>query len=192
MYNFKDMKEIILPLSETGKVLLGKLRAGEEILLSGRIYTFRDQSCKRLCEDLKSGRSFPISIDTLNSAAIYYCGPIVRNGIVVSCGPTTSARMDKFVPEMLDLGIKCITIGKGRRSDEARKLLVANKCLYLITIGGAGAYLAKHVRCCKLIAYSELGPEAVYELTVEKFPTFVGYDFCGNDIFCSFAERKGN
>jgi len=188
MYNL-NMKEITLPLSREGREQLSELRAGDKVLLSGKIYTFRDQSCKKLCEDLKAGRNFPIPIDVLNSTAMYYCGPIVRNGVVVSCGPTTSARMDKFIPELLDLGIKCITIGKGRRSDKVRKLMVVNKCLYLVTIGGAGAYLAKHVKLCKLIAYKDLGPEAVYELTVEKFPTFVGYDFCNNEIFCKFVER---
>jgi len=156
-------------------------RAGTKIELSGTIYTARDQAHKRLTELLTDNKQLPIQ---LQNSCIYYCGPCPNapDKIVGSCGPTTSSRMDIYTPAMLDNGVK-ILIGKGKRSKEVFDSIQKNKAVYLIATGGVGALIAEKVKSFKLIAFEDLGPEAIYEIKVENFPLIVGIDCKGNSLF---------
>lgn len=157
------------------------LRAGDEVLLTGDIYTARDQAHKKLIELIRKGGKLPFD---LKGQIIYYCGPTKTPPmrVIGSCGPTTSARMDKMTGPLLEAGVKAM-IGKGRRSEEVRGLIKKHKAVYFLATGGAGAYLAKRVISVKPVAFKELGPEAVYRLRVKDFPLIVGIDSQGNDIF---------
>ena len=167
------MKHYALPLSLKQR---SELCAGEEILLSGVIYTARDAAHQKM---MKEGYPFDI-VDQ----AIYYVGPTpTREGNVIgSAGPTTSGRMDWCTPKLLDDGL-AITIGKGKRSPEVKEAIKRNQALYLVAIGGAGALLSKSVKRASCIAYPELASEAVYCFEIEEFPVFVGIDTKGNDIY---------
>ncbi|MDE7107913.1 MAG: FumA C-terminus/TtdB family hydratase beta subunit [Clostridiales bacterium] len=147
------------------------LHAGEIVLLSGTVYTARDQAHKRLAAAINNGESLPFPLD---NAAIYYCGPTpaTEGQIIGSCGPTTSARMDAYTPLLLDNGLK-VMIGKGVRSDVVTQAIKEHDAVYLSAIGGAAALYQSTVRSCELIAYPDLGCEAVYKLTVEDFPVVV-------------------
>lgn len=147
------------------------LRIGEIVLLSGTIYTARDQAHKRMAAAINEGKELPFPID---GAAIYYCGPTpaAEGQIIGSCGPTTSARMDAYTPLLLDNGLK-VMIGKGVRSDAVTQAIKEHGAVYLSAIGGAAALYQSTVRSCELIAYPDLGCEAVYKLTVEDFPVMV-------------------
>lgn len=162
------MKKIFLPLND--KDIKG-LKIGEEVLLSGVVYTARDQAHKRLAELLKAKKKLPIE---LKDAVIYYCGPTNTGPgkIIGSCGPTTSSRMDAFTPLLLKYGLKGM-IGKGNRSKEVIDAIMRHKAVYFITIGGAGAFLSKKVKKAKLAAFKDLGPEAIYKLEVRDFPAIV-------------------
>lgn len=162
------MKKIYLPL-KAGDIK--NLRTGEEALLSGTIYTARDQAHKRLAGMLKNKKRLPID---LKKAVIYYCGPTrTRPGAVIgSCGPTTSARMDGFAPALIKAGLKGM-IGKGGRSKEVIGAIKKYKAVYFITVGGAGAYLSKKVKKAKIVAFEDLAPEAIYRLEVKDFPVIV-------------------
>lgn len=162
------IKKIYLPLRKED---IRELKAGEEVLLSGVIYTARDQAHKRLAELIKNRKRLPFD---LKKAVIYYCGPTrTRPGAVIgSCGPTTSARMDSFTPALLEAGLKAM-IGKGNRSKEVIAVIKKYKAVYFITIGGAGAYLSKKVKKAEVIAFRDLGPEAIYRLEVRDFPVIV-------------------
>lgn len=151
---------------------IDKFRAGDRIELSGTIYTARDQAHKRLVELLDSGKQLPID---LKNACIYYCGPCPNapDKIVGSCGPTTSSRMDVYTPKMLDNGVK-ILIGKGKRSDAVVESIKKNKAIYLLATGGVGALIAERVKSFKLVAFEDLGPEAIYEIVIKDFPLIVG------------------
>jgi len=172
------MKKIYLPLTEDTRQ---GLKAGEEVLLSGKIYTGRDAAHKRLYEAMADNKQLPIE---LADNIIYYCGPTPPTpGIPIgSCGPTTSKRMDPFTPELLAKGLGGM-IGKGRRSDEVKKAIKKHKGVYFVAVGGAGAYLASRVKKSKVLAYGDLGPEAIYELWVEDFPVIVAIDSKGKAIF---------
>lgn len=172
------MKRIYLPLK---KEVIEKLKVGDEILLSGIIYTARDQAHKRIAELLKSKKKLPFK---LKGAAIYYCGPTRTKpgNIIGSCGPTTSSRMDGFTPSLLKAGLKAM-IGKGSRSKEVIDAIKRYKTIYFITVGGAGAYLSKKVRKVRLIAFKDLGPEAIYEFTVRDFPAIVAVNSKGRTIY---------
>ncbi len=156
-------------------------KAGTKIELSGTIYTARDQAHKRLVELLNSGKQLPIQ---LKNACIYYCGPCPNAPykIIGSCGPTTSSRMDVYTPTMLDNGVK-ILIGKGKRSKEVFDSIQKNKTIYLLATGGVGALIAEKVTSFKLIAFEDLGPEAIYEIVIKDFPLIVGIDCNGNSLF---------
>lgn len=158
-----------------------KLKAGDEILFSGTIYTARDQAHKRLVEAIKSGRKLPID---LKSAIIYYCGPTKtpKAKVIGSCGPTTSSRMDSFTPDLLAVGLKSI-IGKGNRSKEVVEAIKKHKAVYFLAYAGLGALISKHVKSSKLIAYPDLGPEAIYKLEVEDLPLIVGIDSFGRSVY---------
>ncbi|MCX5706472.1 MAG: FumA C-terminus/TtdB family hydratase beta subunit [Candidatus Omnitrophica bacterium] len=171
------MKKINIPLKQ-GEVL--KLKAGEEVLLSGTIYTARDQAHKRLVEAIRKKRT-PID---LKGAIIYYCGPTkTPNGKVIgSCGPTTSSRMDEFTPLILSRGLKGM-IGKGARSKEVIAAIKKYKAVYFLVYAGCGALITRYVKKAKQVAYKDLGPEAIYKLEVKDFPLIVGIDTKGRDIY---------
>lgn len=151
--------------------LLKDLHAGEIVLLNGTLYTARDQAHKRMTKAINEGKELPFP---LNGAAIYYCGPTpaAEGQIIGGCGPTTSVRMDAYTPLLLDNGLK-VMIGKGVRSDVVMQAIREHGAVYLSAIGGAAALYQSTVRACELIAYPDLGCEAVYKLTVEDFPVMV-------------------
>lgn len=155
--------------------------AGEQILLSGVIYTARDAAHKRIFSALESGAALPFP---LANTAIYYAGPTpAKNGYPIgSCGPTTSYRMDPYMERLTALGLRC-TIGKGDRSPAVYHALCEHGGIYLCAIGGAGALAARSVTSLDIIAYEDLGCESVKRLTVRDFPLFVGIDTHGNSIF---------
>ena len=159
----------------------GLVRAGDRISLSGKIYTARDAAHKRIFAALESGDPLPFE---LKGAMIYYAGPTpAKNGLAVgSCGPTTSSRMDRYTPRLMELGVAA-TIGKGPRSEEVREAIVRCGGLYLCAVGGAGALIARSIESVKVIAYDELGCESVKEMTVRDLPLFVGIDSRGESAF---------
>ncbi len=160
---------------------LKSLRAGQEILLSGVVYTARDQAHKRMLKALTSGKKLPFD---LKRAVVYYCGPTrTRPGRVIgSCGPTTSRRMDPFTPFLLQKGLR-VMIGKGDRSQEVKKAIKKCKGVYFLAYAGLGALVAGHVKKAKVVAYKDLGPEAVYKLDVRDLPLIVGIDSRGRSIY---------
>ncbi|MDD2370785.1 MAG: FumA C-terminus/TtdB family hydratase beta subunit [Firmicutes bacterium] len=160
---------------------LKNLNAGEEIYISGTIYTARDSAHKLLLQMINNNEKLPFE---LNGAVIYYAGPSpTKPGeIVGSIGPTTSYRMDKYTPDILKEGA-AILIGKGSRNEEVKISLLENGAIYCAALGGAGALMASKVKSSSLVAFSELGPEAIYKLEVEDFPVIVVNDLKGNDIY---------
>lgn len=170
-------KPIKLPL--TPEVILS-LRAGDEVLLSGYLYTARDQTHIRLLKDI-GRKTLPFG---LRGQTIYYSGPTPAPSgkIIGSCGPTTSGRMDAFTPALLKAGIKAM-IGKGRRSEEIRRAIRKYKAVYFLTISGAGAYLSKKIVEAGPVLYQDLGAEAVYMLKVKDFPAIVGIDSKGRSVY---------
>lgn len=158
-----------------------RLKAGEEVLLSGTIYTARDQAHQRLTEAIKQGKKLPID---LKGAIIYYCGPTrkPKGKVIGSCGPTTSSRMDAFTPALLKAGLKGM-IGKGGRSQEIKAAIKKYKAVYFLTFAGCGALLSKYIKEAKPVAYQDLGPEAIYRLRVDKFPLTVAIDSKGRNIY---------
>lgn len=157
------------------------MTCGEEVLLSGVVYTARDAAHKKIASLIKSGEALPFP---LKDSAIYYAGPTpAKEGRVCGAfGPTTSCRMDSF-PQMFDNGLAA-AIGKGDRSKVIIDALVRNKSVYFIAIGGAGAMAAKHIVSCEVIAFEELGCESVKRLVFEDFPLIVAIDSKGDDIYC--------
>lgn len=157
------------------------LRAGDQVLLSGTIYTARDAAHKRIFAMLDSGEPLPFP---LSGATVYYAGPTPApaNLPIGSCGPTTSSRMDVFTPRLLDLGLKCM-IGKGNRSPQVVEAIRRNGAVYLCAIGGAGALAARCVRSLEVVAFEDLGCESVKRLTIENFPLFVAIDCRGGSLF---------
>lgn len=157
------------------------LSAGDQILLSGTVYTSRDAAHKRIFALLDRGEPLPYPIE---GSAIYYAGPTpAKEGMAIgACGPTTSSRMDKFAPAMLDMGLAAM-IGKGPRNADVAAAIQRNGALYLCAIGGAGALACKHITECEVIAFEDLGCESVKRLTFHKFPLFVGIDAKGGSIF---------
>jgi len=172
------MKALSIPFNKTD---LSGLKAGEEVLLTGTIYTARDQAHKRLCELLQAGKKLPVD---LAGQVIYYCGPTAtpEGKVIGACGPTTSSRMDEFTPQLLDLGLAAI-IGKGRRSKTVREAIKKNGAIYLAAPAGCGALLAKKVIKNSLVAFKDLGPEAIYKLEVKDFPLIVVIDAHGNSLY---------
>lgn len=159
------------------------LKTGDEIFYTGRIYTARDQAHKRLAHAIKRGKKLPIDS---KGAVIYYCGPTKtpKGKIIGSCGPTTSSRMDEFTPVLLKAGVRAV-IGKGNRSKDVVKAIKKYKALYFLAYAGLGALASKHVKSNRLVAYKDLGPEAIYELEVVRLPLIVGIDSKGRDIYGS-------
>lgn len=160
---------------------INTLKAGTQIFLSGTIYTARDQAHKRLVEAIKKGKHLPFE---LKDAIIYYCGPTKtpKGKIIGSCGPTTSSRMDEFTALLLAKGLRGM-IGKGSRSKEVKDAIKKHKGIYFITYAGCGALLNKYVKKAKIIAYRDLGPEAICKLEVKDFPLIVALDANGGDVY---------
>ena len=172
------MKHIKSPLT---KKIRSKLKCGEEILFSGILYTARDAAHKKLTRLLTENKKLPFDI---KETVIYYAGPTPtsRGKGFGSCGPTTSSRMDSFTKALLRKGLAGM-IGKGRRSKEVKNAIKKHRAIYFLTIGGAGAYLAKRIKSAKVVTFKELGPEAIYKLEVKDFPLVIGIDSTGRDIY---------
>lgn len=177
-------KKIRTPLEGDVIRLLG---AGEKVLLSGYIYTARDAAHKRFAETIKAGGQLPLE---LKGQVIYYCGPSPAppGRVIGSCGPTTSSRMDAYAPKLISLGLKGM-IGKGRRSPAVRDAMKQHEAVYFGATGGAGALISRSVISAEVIAYEDLGPEAVVRLEVRDMPLFVINDIYGNDLYETGVER---
>lgn len=157
------------------------LKAGDYVYLSGTIYTARDAAHKRMYDSLQKGETLPIDIE---NQIIYYMGPSpARTGRPIgSAGPTTASRMDKYTPQLLDLHMGGM-IGKGKRSEAVKEAIIRNESVYFAAVGGAGALLSKCIQTSEVIAYEDLGTEAIRKLTVENFPVIVVIDYEGNNLY---------
>lgn len=157
------------------------LQAGDYVYISGILYTARDAAHKRMYESLHNGEELPLD---LRNNLIYYMGPSpAREGRPIgSAGPTTSSRMDKYAPDLLELG-QAGMIGKGKRNAEVKDALVKNEAVYFAAVGGAGALLSKSILSSEVIAYDDLGTEAIRKLIVKDFPVIVVIDSKGNDLY---------
>jgi len=164
-----------------------KLKSGDKVLLSGEVYTARDAAHKRLIEALEKGESPPFALE---GAVIYYVGPApARPGEVIGpAGPTTSTRMDPYTPALLERGVKGL-IGKGSRNKEVREALKKYKAVYFAATGGAAALTVERIKASQLIAYEDLGTEAIMKLTVEDFPVIVANDIYGHDLFAEGLKK---
>ena len=171
-------QHISTPITEQ---IAENLQAGDYVYLNGTIYVARDAAHKRMAEALDRGEELPIPIQ---NATIYYMGPSpAREGRPIgSAGPTTASRMDKYAPELLDLGLKGM-IGKGKRSKEVIDAIVRNEAVYFAAVGGAGALLSKSILSSEVIAYDDLGTEAIRKLEVKDFPAIVVIDKDGNNLY---------
>ncbi len=158
-----------------------KLKAGDYVYISGTIYVARDAAHKRMDDLLKEGKELPISLE---DNIIYYMGPSpAREGRPIgSAGPTTASRMDKYAPKLLDLGLKGM-IGKGKRTQEVKDAITRNGCVYFAAVGGAGALLSKAITSSEIVAYEDLGAEAIRKLEVKDFPVIVVIDKEGNNLY---------
>ncbi len=159
----------------------GRLKAGDYVYITGTIYTARDVAHKRMYEALEKGEALPME---MKNNIIYYMGPSpAREGRPIgSAGPTTASRMDKYTPALLDMGLIGM-IGKGKRSDAVREAIVRNGAVYFAAVGGAGALLSKSIKASQVIAYDDLGTEAIRKLEVENFPVIVVIDSEGNNLY---------
>ena len=163
------------------KETAGQLRAGDYVYITGTIYTARDAAHKRMYEALEKGETLPLE---MKGNVIYYMGPSpAREGrLIGSAGPTTASRMDKYAPALLDLGLIGM-IGKGKRSDAVKEAIVRNSAVYFAAVGGAGALLAGSIKASEVIAYDDLGTEAIRRLEVENFPVIVVIDSKGQNLY---------
>lgn len=171
-------KHINVPLSAEDA---SSLHAGDYVYLTGTIYTARDAAHKRMYEALEAGETLPLSME---NNVIYYMGPSpAREGRAIgSAGPTTASRMDKYAPTLLDLGLKGM-IGKGKRSAAVKEAIVRNGAVYFAAVGGVGALLSRSITSSEVIAYDDLGTEAIRRLEVKDFPCIVVIDAEGNDLY---------
>lgn len=171
-------KYISTPITEE---VASELKSGDFVYITGTIYVARDAAHKRMIEGLELGINLPI--ETVD-AAIYYMGPSpTRVGKVIgSAGPTTSTRMDKYTPKLLDMGVKAM-IGKGKRSNEVIEAIIRNHAVYFAAIGGAGALLSKSIIKSELVCYDDLGAEAILKIEVKDFPVIVVIDSQGNNLY---------
>lgn len=163
------------------KEKLEPLRAGDTVFLTGTIYTARDAALKRLIEMIENQEPLPFEV---KDAVIYYVGPTPEKpgNPIGAAGPTTSYRMDAYAPTLLDLG-ETAMIGKGQRSQEVKDAAIRNGAVYFAAIGGAGALMAQKVKSAEIVAFEDLGPEAVRRLQVEDFPVTVVLDSAGGDLY---------
>ena len=172
------VKKITLPLTDEA---IKNLKAGDSVLITGTMLTGRDAAHKRLFELIEKGENMPVDI---SGEVIYYVGPApAKPGHAVGpAGPTSSYRMDKYTPILLDKGLKGM-IGKGKRRKEVKDAMIKNGAVYFAAVGGAGAILSKSIRESEVIAYDDLGTEAIRRLYVEDFPVIVVIDCNGNDLY---------
>ena len=182
-----EPKRISVPLTDQ---TIMNLHAGDNILISGVIYTARDAAHKKMIELLEKKETLPFP---LAGQIIYYVGPTpAKPGRVIgSAGPTTSGRMDAYTPPLLEKGLKAV-IGKGSRNGATVKAIKDNQCIYLAATGGAGALLARTIQEAEIVAYPELGPEAIRRLVVEDFPATVINDAYGNDLYAQGRRQYEN
>lgn len=173
-----NKKRVTVPLTDEDA---RSLKAGDYVYLNGTVYSARDAAHKRMQEALDAGKELPFDI---RGNVIYYLGPSpAREGMVIgSAGPTTASRMDKYTPELLDLGLKGM-IGKGKRSQAVHEAIVRNGCVYFAAVGGAGALLSKAITASEVIAYDDLGTEAIRKMEIKDFPAIVVIDSEGNDLY---------
>lgn len=169
------------------KEIVKTLRAGDYVYITGTIYTSRDAAHKRMDETLREGKELPVP---LKDEIVYYMGPSpAREGRVIgSAGPTTASRMDKYTPKLLDLGLGGM-IGKGKRSKEVIDAIIRNQSVYFAAVGGAGALLSKCIQESEVVAYDDLGTEAIRRLTVKNFPVIVVIDCEGNNLYETAIEQ---
>lgn len=167
---------------------LDNLKAGDYVYITGTIYTARDAAHKRMYEAIQNNEELPMEME---GNIIYYMGPSpAREGRTIgSAGPTTASRMDKYAPTLLDLGLKGM-IGKGKRSKEVLDAVVRNKSIYFAAVGGAGALLSKCIKESEVIAYDDLGTEAIRKLKVEDLPAIVVIDTKGNNLYEMVLENN--
>lgn len=160
---------------------IAQLEAGDYVLITGTVYTARDAAHKRMAEALERGEDLPVDIQ---NQLIYYLGPSpAREGnIIGSAGPTTSSRMDKYAPELLNLGLRGM-IGKGKRNEQVVDAIIKNQAVYFAAVGGAGALLSKCIKKAEVIAYDDLGTEAIRKLEVENLPVIVVIDSKGRNQY---------
>lgn len=186
MRDIKDIEKRIIEVPLKKEDIDG-LHSGDYVYLSGTIYTARDAAHKRLYESMK--RNEPLPLD-LNGNVIYYLGPSpAREGqIIGSAGPTTSSRMDKYTPAMLDAGLKGM-VGKGKRSYEVIQSMIKNQAVYFAAVGGAGALLSKCIKEAEVIAYEDLGTEAIRRLLIKELPVIVVVDKEGNNLYETADEE---
>lgn len=177
-------KKITLPITDED---IKDLKAGDSVLLTGTILTGRDAAHKRLYELIEQDKPLPVDI---KGELIYYVGPApAKPGYAVGpAGPTSSYRMDKYAPSLLDLGLKGM-IGKGARNQDVIDSIVKNKCVYFVAIGGAAALIAKSIKSEEMLCYEDLGTEAIRRYTVEDFPCIVAIDSEGNNVYETEPEK---
>ena len=177
-------RHIQVPLLEQD---IEELKAGDYVYLTGTIYTARDAAHKRMYNKKKKGESLPID---LKGNVLYYLGPSpAREGQVIgSAGPTTSSRMDKYTPDMLDAGLKGM-VGKGKRSPEVIEAMKRNHAVYFAAVGGAGALLSKCIKEAEVVAYDDLGTEAIRKLYIENLPVIVVIDKDGNNLYETASKK---
>jgi fumarate hydratase subunit beta len=170
------------------KEMAVSLRAGQQVLITGVLYTGRDAAHKRFAETLARGEKLPVDLD---GQILYYVGPSpAKPGQVIgSAGPTTATRMDSYTPDLLALGLRGM-IGKGKRSEQVREALKQYGAVYFGAVGGLGALLAKRIKKSEIVAYADLGAEAVYRLEVEDFPAVVLCDAHGGDLYSEALETE--
>lgn len=167
--------------------IVKELKAGDYVYLTGTIYTARDAAHKRMYEALQNGETLPFDIE---GNVIYYMGPSpAREGRTIgSAGPTTASRMDKYTPALLELGMRGM-IGKGRRTEAVRESMMKNQAVYFAAVGGAGALLSKSILQAEVIAYEDLGTEAIRKLEIKDFPVIVVMDCEGNNLYDMAIEQ---
>lgn len=187
MKNSQGLIRIKTPLTDA---IIEQLNAGDRVLVNGVVYTARDAAHKRFIESLQAGESLPIDI---SGQIVYYVGPspAIPGKPIGAAGPTTSYRMDAYTPELLQQGLKGM-IGKGVRSQAVREAIQEAKAIYFAAIGGAGALIASCVESAEMVAYEDLGPEAVHRLVVRNFPAIVANDSFGNDIYLMGRINDGS
>jgi fumarate hydratase subunit beta len=181
----KYIEDIVLPLDEEK---IDKLSSGDSVLITGTIYTARDAAHRRLADLITNGKKLPVDLE---NQTIYYCGPTPPppGKPVGSAGPTTSSRMDRYTPLILEnTGLKGI-IGKGDRNKSVIDAIVKNKCVYFAAVGGAGALLASCIIKSEPVCYEDLGTEAIYRLEVKRMPLIVAIDSKGNDLYVDGPKR---
>ena len=185
--NMEDYYDMDRPIEAPfGEETAKELNSGDYVYITGTIYTARDAAHKRMYEALKQGEELPFD---LKNNLVYYMGPSPERAgrPIGSAGPTTASRMDKYTPALLDLGLRGM-IGKGKRTDEVKEAIVRNCAVYFAAVGGAGALLSKSIISSEVIAYDDLGTEAVRKLLVKDFPVIVVVDAKGNNLYETATE----